>query len=154
MPVPEPLAARHVPGLRWRVIVTSILTITVAILPGFLPGALAVQLAESLGIAEAGIGLIVGAFFGMSALASPRLGRLVERLDWAPATRIAALGAAATLLVTPLLGRSVVMLGLVTVAGGSRRRYPTSIRLTAIYQTSTTTGAYLTQLFRKGPMLE
>jgi predicted MFS family arabinose efflux permease len=118
MTAPEPLAARHVPGLQWRVIVTSILTITVTILPGFLPGALAVQLSESLGIAEAGIGLIVGGFFGVSALASSRLGRLVERLDWASATRVAALGAAATLLLTPLLGRSVIMLGLVTVAGG------------------------------------
>ncbi|MGB5432870.1 MAG: MFS transporter [Acidimicrobiia bacterium] len=118
MSAPKPSAVGRGPGLRWRVIIASILTITVAILPGFLPGALAVQLSESLGIAEAGIGLIVGAFFGMSALASSRLGRLVERLDWAPAMRIAALGAAATLLLTPLLGRSVVMLGLVTVAGG------------------------------------
>jgi predicted MFS family arabinose efflux permease len=115
---PKRSAGRHGSGLRWRVIVASILTITVAILPGFLPGALAVQLSDSLGIAEAGIGLIVGAFFGMSALASSRLGRLVERLDWAPTMRIAALGAAATLLLTPLLGQSVVMLGLVTVAGG------------------------------------
>ncbi len=106
------------PAIQWRVIAASILTITVAILPGFLPGALAVQLSDSLGIAEAGVGLIVGAFFGMSALASSRLGRLVERLDWAPAMRIAALGAAATLLVTPVLGRSVVMLGVVTVIGG------------------------------------
>ena len=105
-------------GLSWRVVATSILTITVAILPGFLPGALSVQLAESLGIAEAGVGLIVGGFFGMSALASPRLGRVVERLDWAPGMRIAALGAALTLLLTPLLGRSVVMLGAVTVVGG------------------------------------
>ena len=105
-------------GLSWRVVATSILTITVAILPGFLPGALSVQLAESLGIAEAGVGLIVGGFFGMSALASPRRGRVVERLDWAPGMRIAALGAALTLLLTPLLGRSVVMLGVVTVVGG------------------------------------
>lgn len=118
MSTPKRSAGRHGSGLRWRVIVASILTITVAILPGFLPGALAVQLSDSLGIAEAGIGLIVGAFFGMSALASSRLGRLVERLDWAPTMRIAALGAAATLLLTPLLGQSVVMLGLVTVAGG------------------------------------
>lgn len=106
------------PAIRWRLIAASILTITVAILPGFLPGALAVQLAESLGIAEAGVGLIVGAFFGMSALASSRLGRLVERLDWAPSMRVAGLGAAATLLMTPVLGRSVVMLGVVTVIGG------------------------------------
>ena len=118
MSAPKPSAIGQASGLRWRVIVASILTITVAILPGFLPGALAVQLSDSMGIAEAGIGLIVGAFFGMSALASSRLGRLVERLDWAPAMRSAALGAAATLLLTPLLGRSVVMLGLVTVAGG------------------------------------
>jgi predicted MFS family arabinose efflux permease len=100
------------------VIAASILTITVAILPGFLPGALAVQLADSLGIAEAGVGLIVGAFFGMSALASSRLGRLAERLNWAPSMRVASLGAAATLLMTPLLGRSVVMLGILTVIGG------------------------------------
>lgn len=106
------------PAIRWRVIAASILTITVAILPGFLPGALAVQLSDSLGIAEAGVGLIVGAFFGMSALASSLLGRLVERLDWAPAMRIAAFGAAVTLLLTPVLGRSVMMLGVVTVVGG------------------------------------
>jgi predicted MFS family arabinose efflux permease len=98
--------------------VASILTITVAILPGFLPGALAVQLADSLGIAEAGVGLVVGAFFGMSALVSPRLGRVVERLDWAPGMRIAALGAALTLLLTPLVAQSVLTLGVVTVAGG------------------------------------
>ena len=101
------------PTIQWRVIAASILTITVAILPGFLPGALAVQLSDSLGIEEAGVGLIVGAFFGMSALASSRLGRLVERLGWAPGMRVAALGAAVTLLLTPLLGRSVVMLGVV-----------------------------------------
>jgi predicted MFS family arabinose efflux permease len=98
--------------------VASILTITVAILPGFLPGALAVQLADSLGIAEAGVGLVVGAFFGMSALVSPRLGRVVERLDWAPGMRIAALGAALTLLLTPFVAQSVLTLGVVTVAGG------------------------------------
>lgn len=116
MSEPSPSASRG--ELSWRVVVASILTITVAILPGFLPGALSVQLAESLGIAEAGVGLVVGAFFGMSALVSPRLGRVVERLDWAPGMRIAALGAALTLLLTPLLARSVLMLGLVTVAGG------------------------------------
>lgn len=99
-------------------VVASILTITVAILPGFLPGALAVQLADSLGIAEAGVGLVVGAFFGMSALVSPRLGRVVERLDWAPGMRIAALGAALTLLLTPFVAQSVLTLGVVTVAGG------------------------------------
>src|SRR5680860_284437 len=118
MSAPKPSPSVGTMGLQWRVIIASILTITVAILPGFLPGALAVQLSDSLGIAEVGVGLVVGAFFGMSALGSSRLGRLVERLDWAPAMRIAALGAAATLLLTPLLGQSVVTLGLVTIVGG------------------------------------
>jgi predicted MFS family arabinose efflux permease len=106
-------------GLRWRVVVASILVITVAMLPGFLPGALAVQLADSLGIAEEGVGFVVGAFFGMSALVSPRLGRVVERLGWAPAMRIAALGAGMTLLLTPLVAHSVLTLGVATIAGGA-----------------------------------
>ena len=76
-------------GLQSRVVAVSILTIRTAILPGLLLVALAVQLVETLGIAEAGIGLVVGVFFGMSALVSPRLGRIVERVDWTPATRIA-----------------------------------------------------------------
>ena len=118
MSVAKPSPSVGTRGLQWRVIIASILTITVSILPGFLPGALAVQLSDSLGIAEAGVGLIVGAFFGMSALASSRLGRLVERLGWAPGMRVAALGAAATLLLTPIVGRSVVTLGLVTIVGG------------------------------------
>jgi predicted MFS family arabinose efflux permease len=105
-------------GLQWRVVVSSIFTITVGILAGFLPGALAVQLADALGIAEAGVGLVVGAFFGMSALVSPRLGRLAERLDWAPAMRAACLGSALTLLITPLVAHNVLTLGVVTVAGG------------------------------------
>lgn len=111
-------ASKRAAGIQPRVVVASIVTITVAILPGFLPGALAVQLADAMGIAEAGIGLVVGAFFGMSALVSPRLGRFVERLGWAPAMRIAAFGAAVTLLVTPFVAESVLTLGLVTIAGG------------------------------------
>jgi MFS family permease len=118
MSAPHALHSTDEAGLQWRIVTVSILTITVAILPRFLPGALAVQLAESLGIAEAGIGPVVGAFFGMSALVSPRLGRIVERFGWAPAMRIASVGAALTLLLTPLVAESVLTLAAVTVAGG------------------------------------
>ena len=52
----------------WRITTVSVLIISVGMLPGFLPGALAVQLAESMGIAVAGIGFVVGVFFGVSAL--------------------------------------------------------------------------------------
>lgn len=118
MPDP-PTATAGRAGLQPRVVTASIVTIVVAILPGFLPGALAVQLSSALGIAETGVGLVVGAFFGMSALVSPQLGRLVERLNWTTAMRLSALGAGVVLGLTPLVSRSVLTLGLVTVAGGA-----------------------------------
>jgi predicted MFS family arabinose efflux permease len=102
----------------WRVTAASVLTISVGMLPGFLPGALAVQLADSIGIAVAGIGFVVGAFFGVSALSSPLMGRVAERLGWASAMRAAALAAGAALELTPLVTRSFVTLGGVTVLGG------------------------------------
>lgn len=105
--------------LRGRIVGVSILTITVAILPGFLPGALAVQLASALGIEESGVGLVVGAFFGMSALVSTWMGRLAQRLGWVGSVRVAALGAASTLFVTPIVARSILPLAVVTVAGGT-----------------------------------
>ncbi len=106
-------------GFPWRVTTASLLTISVAMLPGFLPGALAVQLADSLGIAVAGIGLVVGAFFGVSALSSPLMGRGAERLGWTNAMRVAALGAGIALGLTPLVARSLITLGAVTVLGGT-----------------------------------
>ncbi len=84
MSAPHALHSTDEAGLQWRIVTVSILTITGAILPRFPSGALEVQLAESLGIAEAGIGPVVGAFFGMSALVSPRLGRIVERFGLGP----------------------------------------------------------------------
>jgi len=84
-----------------------VLIISVGMLPGFLPGALAVQLAQSMGIAVARIGFVVGVFFGVSALSSPLMGRLAERLGWARAMRAAALTLGAALGATPLVaGRS------------------------------------------------
>jgi hypothetical protein len=38
----------------------SVLTISVAMLPGFLPGALAIQLADDFDITVAGVGVVVG----------------------------------------------------------------------------------------------
>jgi MFS family permease len=50
-----------------------------------------------MGIAVAGIGFVVGVFFGVSALSSPLMGRLAERLGWARAMRGAALTVGAAL---------------------------------------------------------
>ena len=96
----------------------AVLTISVTMMPGFLPGALAVQLVDDIDITVAGIGIVVGIFFAVAALASPPMGRLAERLSWAPGMRLAALVAAVTLGLTPFLATSALTLALIAVVAG------------------------------------
>jgi MFS family permease len=64
------------------------------------------------------IGFVVGVFFGVSALSSPLMGRLAERLGWARAMRAAALTVGAALGATPLVARSLLTFAAVMVPGG------------------------------------
>lgn len=105
-------------GFPWRMASASVLTVTVAMLPGFLPGALAVQISEDIDISAAGIGVVVGIFFATSALASPLMGRLAEQTRWAPSMRLAAVGAGITLGLTSVLATSVLTLSAISVIGG------------------------------------
>ncbi|GAA2694751.1 MFS transporter [Actinoplanes palleronii] len=82
------------------------LTTTISVsIPVFLVGGLAVQVREELDFSPAGLGLVVSAYFGVSALASIPAGALVERHG---ATRIARAG----------IGLSAV--ALIAVAVGAR----------------------------------
>lgn len=63
---------------------------TVAQLPNFLTGALAVQIQSELGIGERQLGIAVAAFFLASAVCSPLLGRLADK---AGSPRVMRLGA-------------------------------------------------------------
>ena len=72
----------------------AITVTTVSVLPVFLTGALAVQLGDELGFDPAGLGLVVALYFGVSALCSLPVGRLVERWGGAVTRRIAVLGVA------------------------------------------------------------
>jgi MFS family permease len=105
-------------GFPWRMAATSVLTITVVMLTGFLPGALAVQMAEDLDISVSALGFVVGLFFAVSALGSAALGRLTEHWDWPRGMRLAAIGAAVTLGLTPLLATSALTLGALAAFGG------------------------------------
>lgn len=105
-------------GFPWRMVSASVLTISVAMLPSFLPGALAVQLSDDLDITIAGVGVVVGAFFAVAALASPLMGRVAERTSWASSMRLAAVVAAVTLGLTPFLATSVITLSLIAMVGG------------------------------------
>ena len=66
---------------RWLALATlTSASTTLAYLPAFLLGGLAVLLRADLGLSEAGLGLAVATFFGSSALASIPGGRLAERI--------------------------------------------------------------------------
>ncbi|BCY05159.1 MFS transporter [Actinoplanes sp. L3-i22] len=84
------------------------LTTTISVsIPVFLVGGLAVQVREELGFSPAGLGLVVSAYFGVSALASVPAGALVERFG---ATRISRTGiglSAASLIMVAAVARSL-----------------------------------------------
>ncbi|MEU4419498.1 MFS transporter [Actinoplanes sp. NPDC024001] len=94
-----------------RVATLGALTTTIAVsIPVFLVAGLAVQIGDQLGFSAAGLGLVVSAYFGASALASVPAGALVERYG---ATRVARLGAALAALV--LIGIAVATSSLWTL---------------------------------------
>lgn len=90
---------------------------TATVLPVFLLGALSVQIGAELGFDPAALGLVVSAYFGVSALVSLPVGKLVERLGSRRTSRIGLVGAAVAMLATAWLARSstavvaIVLLG-------------------------------------------
>ena len=101
---------------------------TSTVLPVFLLGALSVQVGAELRFDPAALGLVVSAYFGVSALVSLPVGKLVERLGSRRTSRIALVGAAVAMLLTAVLARSyaavvavvaVVLLGAWTNVMGS-----------------------------------
>ncbi|GAA4788383.1 hypothetical protein GCM10023200_23580 [Actinomycetospora chlora] len=79
---------------------------TATVLPVFLLGALSVQIGDELGFDPAALGVVVSAYFGVSALVSLPVGKLVERLGSRRTSRIALVGAAIAMLLTAGLARS------------------------------------------------
>ncbi|MFC4000219.1 MFS transporter [Prauserella oleivorans] len=73
---------------------------TSTVLPVFLAGAMAVQISAELGFDPAGLGVAAALYFGVSALVSLPVGRIVERFGSARTSRIAALGAATMMVLT------------------------------------------------------
>ena len=86
-----PQAGRH-----WMAAVLGATTTTVVcVVPGFLVGGLAVQIADELHFDPAGLGLAVSVCFGVSALSSVPAGALVERFG-VKRTAMAAISISAT----------------------------------------------------------
>ena len=117
MQVVEPAtAATRTPGAV-RAAVGAVTTTTVAVLPVFLTGGLAVQISAELGFDPAGLGLVVAAFFGVSALASLPCGWLVERFGAGPTSRVAVLGAGLVMLAVATMADSFGALLLILLGG-------------------------------------
>ncbi len=95
----------------------AIAVTTVSVLPVFLTGALAVQISAELGFDPAGLGLVVALYFGVSALLSLPLGRLVERWGGAVTSRVAVLGVSVVMLVLAAFARSFASLLAILLCG-------------------------------------
>jgi MFS family permease len=101
----------------FRAAAGAITVTTVSVLPVFLTGALAVQISAELGFDPAGLGLVVALYFGVSALCSLPVGRLVERLGAGVTSRLAVLGVAVVMLVLALGARSYTSLVAILLCG-------------------------------------
>jgi MFS family permease len=93
-----------------RVGAGAIAITTWSVFPIFLTGALAVQISAELHFDPTGLGLAVALYFGVSALVSLPVGRMVERMGSRRTSRIALFGAATFMLLTACLARSYVSL--------------------------------------------
>jgi MFS family permease len=90
---------------------------TATVLPIFLLGALSVQVGAELGFDPAALGLIVSAYFGVSALVSLPVGKLVEKLGSRRTSRIALVGAAISMLLIAALARSYAAVVAIVLLG-------------------------------------
>jgi MFS family permease len=111
-PVPAPRDQGAVRAATGAITVT-----TVSVLPVFLTGALAVQISGELGFDPAGLGLVVALYFGVSALCSLPVGRLVERLGGTVTSRLAVLGVAVVMLLLAAGARSYASLMAILLCG-------------------------------------
>jgi MFS family permease len=73
-----------------RPIATALAVQTLGPLPVFLTGTLGVQLRQSLGLSDAGLGFAVAAFFAGSGLTALKTSATVDRIGWPRALRLAA----------------------------------------------------------------
>ncbi|MPZ74504.1 MAG: MFS transporter [Nitriliruptorales bacterium] len=99
-------------------IVATIGSVTLSVMPAFLVGGLAVLVRRELGLSEAQLGLAVSAFYASSALTAVWGGHLTERLGPEAAMGVAAVGSGASLLATGALARSWWSLVVFLALGG------------------------------------
>jgi len=87
--------------------------------PVFLLGAGFVQMSEEFGFSATGLGVLTASFWLTASVASPLLGRVVERIGWRRAIRINAIASSLLLITIAVTARSTVTLGALLMASAS-----------------------------------
>jgi len=99
-------------------VILAVFVVSLAVLPAFLTGAVAVEMREDFELGPSTLGLLVGLFFGCAALSSGPAGQLVERMGATTGLRLAALGAAISMAGIAALAQSVPMVAGFLIIGG------------------------------------
>ncbi len=102
-----------------RLLVVSVLLVSVSALPVFLVGSSIVPMGRELGFGVSGLGALAAAFFLTSSVTSAPLGRLVQRLGWRTALTVGASASAFVLVGIAGLVRSVWTLAIALVVAGA-----------------------------------
>jgi predicted MFS family arabinose efflux permease len=107
------------PSVEDRALLASIVGTTASVMPAFLTGAVAVQLAADIGLDDRALGLCIGGYFTSAALGSAVLGRAAERLGGVTAMRAGLTMTAVLGVALAVLVRSTATLGLLLLVAGT-----------------------------------
>ena len=118
-------------GARPSLVINATVMATVStVLPGFLIGAMSVQVSAEMGVSEAAYGWGLGSFFGAAMLGSILLGRLSQRIGALSQTTLALAVSAAAQLALAATARSFgAVIGFLVVAGVCNAANQASVNL-------------------------
>ncbi len=107
------------PPVPWRLLFLAMLIVSLGTQPVFLLGAGFVQMSEEFGFSATGLGVLTASFWLTASVASPLLGRVVERIGWRRAIQINAIASSLLLITIAVTARSTVTLGALLMASAS-----------------------------------
>src|SRR2546429_2999449 len=102
-----------------RILAVGVAIIVVGAIPGFLPGSLAPRIAGDFRFGSLELGIVVAAFYAVSAIASGPAGHLVDRIGASAGMRITCVVAAVTMFGVALLAHSTVALAVIVGLSGA-----------------------------------
>jgi predicted MFS family arabinose efflux permease len=116
--IAQRITERKSPRHAARVVTGTVTTTIASVIPAFLVGGLAVQIADELGLDPADLGLTIAVYFGVTAFAAIPVGRLVVRYGSRRTAQLAVVISAAGMVAIALAARSLLALVLLLAATG------------------------------------